>query len=281
MGERRLGRRHDAALAPAQAGSAPPASSGPTPANPDGNDPFLAGRAPTPDLLEGVWRLDNDVVLVSFTKDGDVRLDNGGRLFGDAGMIGTYEIAGDLITVRVAGGPAGCAGQNFAMRASLPAPGALHFVHTRPGKGSCTPMQDEKWVLHHVLPTNNKNLAGLDFSGDDFQPVAARSQLHGDWMAQGGGFVLELTPFGEFYVADSSGDVVDHGRWNLVASRSQLHLLSAGDSPTCDEGASLVLRKLRYVDAHPTAAFHGTMEENTCGGAWASKSWILLPNDGS
>ena len=82
--------------------------------------------------------------LVSFDVDG--------RLFENPGVQGRYAIDGDLITVTVDGGPAGCGGQQFAMRASLPDEGLMHFVHTQPGTGACSSTQDERWVMEQVLP---------------------------------------------------------------------------------------------------------------------------------
>ena len=268
--------------------SAPPANPGPT-TDPDAD--FLTGRAPTPELLEGVWRLDGGTSLLRFRTDGNVSLDSLGRLYADS-VVGTYTIEGDVITVDITGvknGPAGCVvPQDLAMRASQPEAGLLHVVHTQPVTGTCLSDQGERWVLQQVLPTNNEGMAGLDFSGDDFQPLANPSALNGDWMAQGGGHVLELTSVpsaapngGVYYVAAASGDVVDHGRWTLGASRSQLRLVSSSHSPTCDQGDRLVLGELRYSDSHPAAAFRGTVEQNTCHGGWTPEVWILLPHIGS
>ena len=61
------------------------------------------------------------------------------------------------------------AGQTFAMRASLPEPGAMRFVHTQPGTGNCAPQElplppelpvedtagaNVWWVLEQALPTS-------------------------------------------------------------------------------------------------------------------------------
>ena len=40
---------------------------------------FLTGSAPTPELLEGVWRVDNGTVLLRFTADGAIQFDDEGR----------------------------------------------------------------------------------------------------------------------------------------------------------------------------------------------------------
>lgn len=262
--------------------TAPPADQV-RPTSPDPDALFLTGSAPSPELLEGVWRVDNGTSLLRFRTDGEVFLDSGGMLYADS-VVGTYTIAGDLITVDVQGGPAGCVvPERLVLRASLPEAGALHVVHTEPITGTCISDSYERWVLEQVLPTQ-EGLAGLDFSGDDFQPLADPSGLHGDWMAQGGGHVLELTSDGtaapndgDYYVAAASGDVVDYGRWTFDASRSQLGLVSSGNSQMCDVGDLLVLGELGYVDSFP-GAFRGTVEQNTCGGAWTPEVWILLPH---
>ncbi len=143
---------------------APPADSGPTtPVDPEAR--FLTGKAPTPQLIEGVWRVDNGTLLLRFSSDGTVQLDDGGQLYSDPLAFGTYEITDDLITVTVDAGTGQCVGQTFAMRASLPESGAMRFVHTQPGTGTCTPdpvlidaaptgpHTDVWWVLERVLPT--------------------------------------------------------------------------------------------------------------------------------
>ena len=273
--------------------SSPPTSPGQTT---DADADFLTGRPASLELLEGVWRVDAGTTLVHFLMDGTVLLDSGGRLYANP-LVGTYAIEGDVVTVELKGGPAGCVvGQQLAMRASQPEAGLLHVVHTRPVTVDCLSDRAARWVLQQVLPADNEDLAGLDLAGDDFTPLADAAALHGDWMAQGGGYVLELTSDptpvdadpsdvdpsdaeGVYYVAAASGDVVDTGRWTVDSSLSRLQLLSTTESPGCDAGERLVLGELRYVNSHSTATFRGTVEENTCGGAWTPAAWILLPHE--
>lgn len=264
--------------------TAPPADPAPIPSDPDAD--FLTGAAPSPEVLEGVWRLDNGTTVLRFGTDGRVFLDSKGTLFADS-VVGTYTIAEDVVTVDVQSGPAGCvAPQQLAMRASQPEAGQLHVVHTEPVTGGCLTDLQERWVLEQVLPTS-AGWAAADFSGEDFQPVADPSALLGDWLAQGGGHVLELATStaepdgGAYYVAAAAGDVVDEGRWTFDASRSQLRLVSSGSSPTCAEGDRLVLGGLVLTDPGVSAAFRGTVSENTCGGGWTPPAWILLPHQGT
>ena len=269
----------------------PPANPGPT-SSADPEADFLTGSAPTPELLQGVWRVNGGTLLLKFTTDGAIQFDDGGQLYSNPSAIGTYEIAGDLITVTVDGGPAGCAGQTLAMRASLPEPGAMRFVHTQPGTGNCAPeevaieeeipVEDASgpqvwWALEQVLPTS-QGFAEFAVAGGGYKPLSDKSALYGDWMAEGGGHVLEISPDGTYYVADESGEPIDRGQWSLRAS--DLTLTSSAASVECSEGDRLVLGGVEHVNLN-TPNIRGTVEQNTCGGAWASSTWWLIPNAGS
>jgi hypothetical protein len=266
--------------------SAPPVNPGPT-AHADPYAGFLAGSAPTPELLEGVWRVDNGTTVLRFSRPDLISIDSDGRLFADPGIQGTYAVAGDLITVSVDGGTAGCAGQTFAIRASLPENGAMRFVHTQPGTGNCVPQfvqvddppssyDDVSWALEQMLPTKNKFLARIDHSSArHWKPLTDKNAMPGDWLAEGGGNMLELTPGGDYSLAAESGDVVDRGRWSQRGA--ELTLTSSAASRTCSGGDRLVLGNLEQV--HPgTTVMRGTVEQNACGGAWATKTWVLIPH---
>ena len=269
----------------------PPADPAPTSStDPEGD--FLTGSAPTPELIQGVWRVDEGTLLLKFTADGAIQFDDSGLLYSNPSAIGTYEIAGDLITVTVDGGPAGCAGQTFAMRASLPGPGAMRFVHTQPGTGNCAPQElplppelpvedaagpNVWWVLEQALPTS-QGFAEFAAAGGGYRPLSDKSVLYGDWMAEGGGHVLEIAPDGTYYVADESGEPVDRGQWTLQAS--DLTLTSSAASVECTEGDRLVLGGVEQVNLN-TPNLRGTVEQNTCGGAWTPSAWWLIPNAGN
>jgi hypothetical protein len=256
--------------------SAPPVHPGPTPS--DSQADFLIGSAPTPDLLQGVWRLDNGGVAMRFTPPNAVSFDDGGQLFHNPGVRGSYVITGDLITVTVDGGPAGCGGQSFAMRASLPGPGALRLVHTRPGTGNCARTQDERWVMEQVLPTSSP-MAELVLSNErGWQPLVGKDSLYGVWLAEGGGHILEIDPGGAYYLVDESG-AIDRGQWSLRGG-SELTLTTSADSALCRVGDRLVLGDVEQVDPG-TRVLRSTVRENTCGAAWAPAAWILVPHDGS
>ena len=259
--------------------SAPPANKGPAPSpSSDPHASFLTGSAPTPELLEGIWRLDNDEVLMRFSPPDLVSFDVDGRLFENPGVQARYAIDGDVITVTVDGGTAGCGGQQFAMRASLPDEGAMHFVHTQPGTGACSSAQDERWVLEQVLPMAPSIDDVVLSTESGWQPLRDRSSLFGSWFAEGGEHVLELDPSGEYHVAGGSGEQVDYGEWSLEGSR--LTLTSWPDSTTCDMFDRLVLGGVEYVDPG-TTAIRSTVQKNDCGVPWANAVWILIPHDGS
>ena len=261
--------------------TAPPAD--PRPTTSDSEADFLTGSAPTPDLLQGVWRLDNGTVQMRFTAPNAISFDTGGRLFHNPGVHGTYVIAGDLITVSVDGGPAGCGGQQFAMRASLPeppvGPGALRLVHTQPGTGNCAPTQDERWVMEQVLPAS-PTMAALVFSTESgWQPLVGKNALYGVWLAEGGGYLLEIDPGGSYYVAAEPGEPIDRGQWSLRGA--DLTLTSSAGSTECNKGDRLVLGTVEQVAGTGTRAVRSTVQENTCGAAWVPAAWILVPDEGS
>lgn len=272
-----------------------PTSPGPTSAAPTGLDAdekaFLSGRAPTPELIEGVWRVDNGTTLLRFTADGAVQVDDRGRLFSNPGATGTYEIAGSLITIEVDEGSGPCAGQTLEMEASLPALGAMHVVHTAPGAGACStenapvdgaPPSTRRfwWALEQALPTNSDYLAGFAPSGaKGWKPQAAGAgRLVGTWLAEGGGNILELAAGMGYYVADESGAVVDQGDWRLRGR--ELTLISSASSTACDQGDVLVLGDLEAMDPG-TSVFRGTVRENACDADWTPKAWIMLPSQNS
>jgi hypothetical protein len=262
--------------------TAPPSKQPSNVVDPDAD--FLAGQPPTSALINGLWRVDDGQILVLFD-DGVVRFDDRGGVWSDPRTLGTYLIEGDTITVTATvDDPAGCRLTSMSMRASLPGRGAMHVVQTGSSVPSCWIIgEHEQWVLEQVLPAN-AGLAALDFSADEFQPVTDTDNLPGDWMAQGGGYVLELalnatSDGGSYSVAADSGDVIDQGDWSLSTSGRELELVSSRDSTRCDTGDRLVLGALvSSVVTNPTSAFRGSVQQNDCHGGWTPAAWILLPH---
>ncbi|HET7735037.1 MAG TPA: hypothetical protein VFK52_03620 [Nocardioidaceae bacterium] len=254
-----------------------------TPPVSDGSDTpelaeYLSGSDPTHELLAGVWRSGD--LLVRFTTDGEIRVDNRGLLLTNPGVLGTYTIAGDLITVNGTAGVAGCAGEQWAMRASLPAPGMLHTVATLSGVEACTSPPNEQMTLQQVLPPNPELRAELEAAGQDSAAMTSlrgESQLYGDWVAQDGQYLLELSAGGGYFVAEAGG-AVDRGQWALNDAGSQLRLTSTSASPTCSEGDRLVLGGLGHLRTAGSTIFRGTTQRNTCGAPWTPLAWMLLPS---
>jgi hypothetical protein len=249
--------------------TAPPA----TPPTTDPDASFLTGEPPTVELLEGLWRLDNGEVMVRFSPDGSVSFDENGTMFSDPLATGTYEINGDVVTLISTGNA--CVGEETVMRASLASAGLLRFV-TQSDVSACSLLPRGQQALEQVLPSSPE-MAGLVFSKDPHQPLSPTTELFGVWLAEGGGYVLEIDPGGAYYVASGSGALVDQGQWSL--RQSDLTLTSSNLSSTCTEGDQLVLSSLRHAGSG-TASFRGNVQQNACGGDWTPLAWILIPNGG-
>jgi hypothetical protein len=254
-----------------------PAHEGPVTSDP--NADYLVGSAPTAQLLSGVWRLDNGHVTAKFTADGRLLLDDQGTLFSAPRTAGTYVIAGQEITVTVTRNTQSrCIGTTFTMRASLPASGALRYVPNIPD-GACSPLPLGRGAFEQLLPTKNKDLRELVFSTDvGWRPLTDRDTLNGVWLAEGGGYLLEMDRGGAYFVADASGEPVDTGQWSL--NGADLTLTSSAGSATCTAGDKLVLGAVEWENPN-TTALRGTVRQNACGGAWTPPAWIGIPNANS
>lgn len=234
---------------------------------------FLKGASPTRENLNGFWRVDNGNLMVRFQQDGTVQFSDQGAIISDPATVGTYEIEGDTVTVTASDAP-GCVSPQWTMRAALPEPGVANLVLSDPRLGTCQSLASTI-ALHQVVPTGSI-LAGMDNSGvRGWQATTDRKWLLGDWMAEGGGHLLELSEDGTYYVVDDSADVVDNGRWRF--RDSALELFSRTESPQCDEGDFLVLSNLEQVSPG-TTMIRGTVEQNDCRGSWTPQSWIRIPD---
>jgi hypothetical protein len=251
-----------------------PADQGPVTSDP--NADYLVGSAPTAQLLSGVWRLDNGHVVVKFTVGGDVRFDDRGTLFSRPSTTGTYALSGQAITVTVTGNPQSrCIGTTFTLRGSVPAAGELRYVPDVPDQ-TCSPLPVGRGAFEQALPPNNKDLRELAFSHDaGWQALASKDTLYGVWLAEGGGFLLEIDRSGAYFVADASGEPVDTGRWSVRGA--DLTLTSSAGSSSCAAGDRLVLGAVEWVQPS-TTAFRGTVRANTCNAAWTPAAWALIPS---
>lgn len=240
-------------------------------------DQWLTGAPPTRELVKGVWREDNGHLSIRFSPSGTVQFDEFGQLFGAPTFEGTYEITGDVISIDVDGGGAGCTDANFAMRASLPKPGLMRFVPTTVGSGKCTFSQVGVWAAwERVLPAGPVFTSMRIPDRLPWGPWPDRHSLVGMWAAEGGGYLLEIDRSGSYYVADESAKPIDRGQWSYRNAR--LTLTSSADSVECSRGDQVVVRDMEQVNpGSGTLGMRWTVEQNTCGGTWAAKDWFLVP----
>jgi hypothetical protein len=267
----------DPASSPDATSSAPDAAGSAVPSElSDADQAFLTGNPPTPELLEGVWRLDNPTdsrMLFLFTVDGDVRYDDTGQLTGDPLVTGTYAIDGDLVSVEVDGGQAGCSGRTMEFRAAMNSGGGVHLVPVDAEPTSCDRPFRHQWVLEQVQPAR----VFADFvvpPGRRWDPPAGQEALLGTWMAGGANYLIELQADGSFTTLAGAGEVVDRGTWTDTAGTTELTLTSSADSPSCSAGDRFTLSHLRAGDVG-TVAIQGDLERNDCDLApWLG--WFLL-----
>lgn len=248
-----------------------PADSRPTVDDPHAD--FFSGVPPTVELIDGFWRLDNGGISMLFDEDGTVQIDDRGAVISDPATTGTYVIEGDTIAVTVTEGGT-CNGHEFWMRASLPKPGHMRVIRSSEGSSECSGIPLGNLVWEHVLPTSPE-FARFRLSGEPrWKPVTDEATLLGDRFAEGGGHILELAPGGSYYILGDDAEPVDQGQWALRAA--DLVLTSSAASTECSEGDKLVLGDVAYGSGG--MAIRGSVQQNTCGGAWTPKAWILVPN---
>lgn len=232
---------------------------------------FLSGQAPTPENLNGFWRVDNGNTMVRFQTDGTVQFSDRGAVISDPVTIGTYTVDGNTIAVTTTDTP-GCADPEFTVRAALPEPGLVNIVLAEPQFGTCGTLPTTIALEHLPAAAHSTDLAAP--GGKGWQPVADKTLVQGDWLAEGGGYLLEIAEDETYYVADESGQVVDNGAWRI--RRSELELFSRTESRLCDEGNMLVLGNLEYVE-DGIRWLRGTVDQNDCGGGW-TPAWLRLPD---
>jgi hypothetical protein len=253
--------------------SAPPANSGPTSIDPYAH--FLKGTLPTPALVDGMWRVDNGEISVMFGEDGTVQFDDRGAVVSDPATSGTYTIDGERIIVTASDSTPNCVGREFVFRAALPSPGSIRLAPSPDSANACWPVPFGQVVLEHLLPTSNEMAKLNNTSAPGWHPLPADVPLNGDWLAQGGGYILELAPDGSYVILGDNVQPTDSGEWSLKGS--DLTLTSAADSRECNAGNLLTLSGLELVTPG-TLSIRGSITQNDCGGNWTPDAWILVPN---
>ena len=240
------------------------------------NEQFLTGTLPTPEVLVGVWRQDGQNLLMSVTADGRIRFDAAGRLFSDPAVLGTYELNGEVITVDVDSGSAGCRGETLMLRAAHDADiGLLRMVNVDvPCLAGPALGFRQEW--EQVLPANGTFLRGLVVDdGGEWEPPAGLDSVNGVWYSPGEDHVLELLPTGDYTVVDAAAEIVDEGLWSLGSRMAQLRLESAG-SRTCQAGDLFVLGSVEQQQHDGAAFMLAEVTRDDCGGGWADDQWVSL-----
>ena len=242
-------------------------------------DPYaqwFIGASPTPQLIAGFWREDNGGISMLFDEDGSVHFDETGRVYSGPGAWGTYEINGDTIAMTLKGGEK-CKGTRFTMRASILKNGDMRALPDYGSRPNCTPISSSQLTWQHVLPTS-PSFGSIPFSQETgWEPLTGKVPLNGDWAAEDGGWVIEMTPDGAYYVLNNSAEAVDQGGWSRQGG--DLVLTSSAASTQCNTGDRFVLGNVQWVNPG-TDVIKGTMEENSCNGTWTPKTWFLIPNNG-
>lgn len=239
---------------------------------------FLVGEPPTGEQVQGVWRVDNGAQVWLFHQDGTFGFTEVGNIYTTPSLAGTWTLSGEELTLTATSTTQdGCIGDFFRLRASIPEPGLMRFVQTDVSTAGCSPISPRQGVLEHLLPAETST--DLVFSTvPGFEPLTDRKILPGFWLAEGGGYGLELNKNGEYVVADESALPVDHGSWSYVDG--DLVLTSDKSSSECDAGDRLVLSGVQWVNPG-TDAIRGRTTQNACGVPWTPAAWFLIPDSGS
>jgi hypothetical protein len=207
-----------------------------------------------------------------------------GLLFDDPAIEGTYVIEGERITVSVDPGSRQCRGLRFAMLASVPAPNVAHLVSVGRASDDCSSPEGTRTILQQLLPTHPEPAGwGPPQKGDvDWPPAGWQvpergTALHGDWLMEGGGYLLEVNPDGNYHVADDSGQPIDSGDWTL--RDGELTLVSGSGSTACSAGDRLVQGVELVLAYHgpgiaDTPFMRTTVQRDACGVAWAGAGWM-------
>jgi hypothetical protein len=237
---------------------------------------FLTGEAPTPDLLQGVWRLDNPTsshLLVLFTADGAIAYDDTGELSKNPLATGTYVIDGDTIEVTIESGPVGCTGRTLAVHAAVSENGTLPVLPIDFAGGACGLPLRSQWVLEQLLPTSEVYAGFRVPPGNSWDPPAG-GEIVGVWFDPAGHFLFELRTDGTYSALTGALQAADVGTW-VDDSSTRLTMTSSAQSATCRQGDQLVLSRLRARDVG-VLALQADLERNDCDLPWTGKGWFRL-----
>lgn len=133
------------------------------------------GRPPRTSDLAGIWLevQGSPGLLVRFSPDGTVAIDDAGRLV-DPAVRGTYEVDGNRLTFTVSGGGACVFEDRFAWRGSLSDEGLMHVVHVEEGFGNCRVPIGTEWTFILISPGS---AASAQIHGVTSQRARARPRI--------------------------------------------------------------------------------------------------------
>lgn len=262
-----------------------PASPGLTEQDP-GTEAYLEGGPATAGVLAGVWRVDNGTVAMQFRADGTLVYDDDGSLFADPDVTGTWTTDGDLIRISTtASDEAGCVGTEVRLRASSPELGRVRTVLVAGDRADCSPVGTGHQALEQLLPTvpSLSNFAAEFAAESGWRPLVEGSILDGVFFGAED-HLLELDvdrtgsngeAVGRYFVVGASDSIVDQGTWR--SEQGGLVLTSSAGSTQCQEGDRLVATNVEYLSGG-TLGFRGETSSNDCGGAWATSTWVRVPD---
>lgn len=266
-----------------------PAAVGPASPGPE-QDPstraYLEGGSATAQVLAGVWRVDNGTVAVRFREDGTVTYDDDGSVFAEPDVTGSWTSDGDLITITTtASDRAGCVGSEVRLWASNPELGRVRTVLVAGDRADCSPVGSGPQALEQVLPTvpSLSDFAAEFAAESGWRPLVTGQILDGLFFGAED-HLLELVvdrtgangqAVGRYLVAGASDSIVDQGTWR--SEQGVLVLTSSAESAECEAGDRLFATDVEYLSGG-TLAFRGEITRNDCGGSWATRTWVRVPD---
>ena len=137
-------------------------------------------------------------VVIRFAAPGLVSIDDAGRLF-HSPTPGVVRDRGRPDHRDRGGGPAGCDGQEVAMRASLPRAWGDAVREHRGRTASARRCGTGGGASSRCCRPTARWLSSSS-PGSTVRTREEASALEGVWMAEGGGYVLEIDPDGSYYV---------------------------------------------------------------------------------
>jgi hypothetical protein len=246
----------------------------------DRNVPSLEGRSPTIDRLTGVWAENEPFgpwgypIIVWFSADGAFAFEDYGE-FGSPAVLGTYEIAGDVVTLHV-GGEVCQVGDEIIWRARVTDDGRLNMVITQDAPGeSCGAAEGARTSFTRVSPVSPAGRAiAAQEPGAEAERLSRSSQLSGVWLGQDTGDLISFSWDGT-YRRDGDGllgtDPNDQGTY-LVEGGTVVFTSTEG-SAGCAAGDVTRWTRVRLGDG----VLRASVEEDECGReAGVVEIWIQV-----